>query len=155
MRALFSHAWLMLLPAAAAIPAAAQEMPFVGVVVGDNVNIRAGASVNYYAVGQLNKGDLVRVHENLYGWYVISPTPGSLSAMTWPLRERPWRRIEEVSRCPATGCRIGDRKRANALAHFCEPRKPASWIKCSRSSCLTRPCSGSAARLVHSLGSFR
>ncbi len=53
---------------------------FVGIVTGDNVYVRAGASQNYYPVTKLNKGDLVQVHGDLFGlWYRISPPKGVFS----------------------------------------------------------------------------
>ena len=52
---------------------------FNGVVTGDDVYVRAGASQNYYAVTKLNAGDIVEVHDNLFGWYRISPPPGVFS----------------------------------------------------------------------------
>jgi len=57
----------------------AQEPPFTAIVTGDKVNVRSGASTNYYPVGQLERGDLVRVREFLYGWAVIDPPPGTFS----------------------------------------------------------------------------
>lgn len=67
-------AWLALGPAALA-----QDAPFQAMVTSDKVNVRSGSSQNYYSVIQLNKGDVVQVHENIYGWYRITPPPGSFS----------------------------------------------------------------------------
>lgn len=50
----------------------AQNFPFAGVVNSDKVNIRAGAGENYYPVIQLDRGAIVMVHENLYGWYKVT-----------------------------------------------------------------------------------
>jgi uncharacterized protein YgiM (DUF1202 family) len=52
---------------------------FTGAITGDNVNVRAGAGRNYYAVTQLNEGAIVQVHDNLYDWYRITPPAGTFS----------------------------------------------------------------------------
>ncbi len=56
--------------------ASAQEVPFVGVVVEDDVKARAGQGREYYVVGDVPRGTLVEVHEVVYGWYKISPPQG-------------------------------------------------------------------------------
>jgi uncharacterized protein YgiM (DUF1202 family) len=56
--------------------AAAQDSPFLGVVVEDNVPVRAGASPAYYVVGELARGDRVQVREILYGWNRIAVPEG-------------------------------------------------------------------------------
>lgn len=68
------------------LPASAQESDnqvisgaFTGAITGQNVNVRAGAGRNYYAVTQLNQGRIVQVHDNLYDWYRISPPAGTFS----------------------------------------------------------------------------
>jgi len=48
-----------------------------GLVSGDRINIRAGSGVNHSVLGQLNKGDKVRILEKLDGWYRIAPIKGS------------------------------------------------------------------------------
>lgn len=45
--------------------------PFTAVVTGDDVYVRAGGSKKYYWITQLNTGDLVRVLDEKYGWYLI------------------------------------------------------------------------------------
>ncbi len=48
-----------------------------GGVLGDNVNIRAGAGVHYTVLGQLTKGEQVFIEEDLEEWYRIQPVLGS------------------------------------------------------------------------------
>lgn len=66
-------------PSAAAAPAAAPEetKPFVGVITGDKVYVRAGPGNAYYEMGQLSKGDLVQITEARLGWYKILPPNGT------------------------------------------------------------------------------
>jgi len=63
------------------VAAWAQEpaAPFTGVVNGDDVYLRAGPSKTYYHVGKVHTGDLVKVKEILYGWYMIQPPEGQFS----------------------------------------------------------------------------
>lgn len=72
-------AWTVILAVASMAYGQAAGEPFTGIITGDDVYVRAGASQNYYAVAKLNKGDFVEVHDNLFGWYRIAPPPGSYS----------------------------------------------------------------------------
>ena len=45
--------------------------PFLGEVTTDRVNVRAGQSVNFETLYQLNKGDQVVVVARAFGWYKI------------------------------------------------------------------------------------
>lgn len=56
--------------------ASAQDVPFTGVVVEDSVQARAGAGRAYYVVGDLKRGDLVRVEEVIFGWNRIAAPEG-------------------------------------------------------------------------------
>ena len=58
---------------AAAGLAVAQDVPFEGVVVQDDVQVRCGAGMRYYVVGTVAKGARVRVEEVFYGWNKIVP----------------------------------------------------------------------------------
>ena len=49
----------------------AQEVPFTGVVVDDEVEVRAGPGRAYYVVDVLERGDQVRVEQVLFGWNKI------------------------------------------------------------------------------------
>ncbi len=60
----------------ATFTARAQEVPFVGIIVEDDVSVRAGQGREYYVVGTVETGTLVDVQEVVYGWYKISPPPG-------------------------------------------------------------------------------
>ena len=52
--------------------ASSQEFfPFLGEVISDNVNIRAGQSVNYEKLSVVNIGDKLVVIERAYSWYKI------------------------------------------------------------------------------------
>ncbi len=55
------------------------EFPFKGQVTGDNVNVRSGPDINYYATLRLMRGNVVDVAGQEYGWYKIVPPAGSFS----------------------------------------------------------------------------
>ncbi|MEZ6190209.1 MAG: hypothetical protein R3C45_02855 [Phycisphaerales bacterium] len=57
----------------------AQEVPFTGVVIQNQTDVRAGAADRYYRVGELNKGQLVQVDEVIAGWNKIVPPEGFYS----------------------------------------------------------------------------
>ncbi|MEX0654011.1 MAG: hypothetical protein WD534_07160 [Phycisphaeraceae bacterium] len=57
-------------------PAAAQNTPYTGIIVEDNVQVRAGAGRAYYVVGELDRGKLVEVEEVIFGWLKIVPPDG-------------------------------------------------------------------------------
>ncbi len=44
-----------------------------GQVIGDKVNVRAGAGYEFTSLGQLFKGEKVKILEKLEGWYHIKP----------------------------------------------------------------------------------
>lgn len=51
--------------------------PYLGIITGDNVNIRSGPAEIYYAVGKLRKGQQVVVSDERHGkknWAMIEPT---------------------------------------------------------------------------------
>jgi len=56
-----------------------QDVPFNGVVTSEKTSVRAGAGRTFYVVGELEKGEMVRVVEVLYDWYKIAPPPGVYS----------------------------------------------------------------------------
>jgi uncharacterized protein YgiM (DUF1202 family) len=58
---------------------AATEYPFVGLVSGDNVNVRSGPDINYYPVVKLMRNNRVQVLGEEAGWYKIVPPPGCYS----------------------------------------------------------------------------
>lgn len=53
--------------------AAAQDVPFTGVIVEEQVEVRAGGGRAFYVVGELVRDDQVRVAEVIRGWYKIEP----------------------------------------------------------------------------------
>lgn len=59
--------------------AAAQEVPFVGVVTNDNTPVRAGAGQPFYVVGELDQGKVVNVREVIVGWHRIDAPQGVYS----------------------------------------------------------------------------
>ena len=56
----------------------------VGEVTGNRLNVRAGALVNAAIIGQLKKGDLIRILEKKNDWYRIEPPDQSFG---WVLNE--------------------------------------------------------------------
>lgn len=57
----------------------ADSYPFKGVITGTDVNIRSGAGTTYYVVTKLNAGDIVTVHDNVFGWLKVTPPEGVYS----------------------------------------------------------------------------
>lgn len=55
------------------------DVPFFGVVTGDDTAINSGAGRIYYKTGILDKGTLVRVDQVIHGWYKITPPAGHFS----------------------------------------------------------------------------
>ena len=55
----------------------AAEVFRTGVVTANRVNIRGGAGSNFTALGQLKKGDRIKVLEKSDGWYRIQPVEGT------------------------------------------------------------------------------
>ena len=55
------------------------ELPFMGVVIPEEAELRAGPGKAYYPVGQLEAGSFVTVHEGLLGWFKISTPEGVYS----------------------------------------------------------------------------
>ena len=58
-------------------PSKSTFKPYLGVITGDNVNIRSGPAEIYYAVGKLRKSQQVVVRGERYGkknWAMIEPT---------------------------------------------------------------------------------
>jgi hypothetical protein len=53
------------------------KKPFVGVVNATDVNVRSGPGLAYYPVGQLTRGDLVRVVGTVRSWYRIAAPVGT------------------------------------------------------------------------------
>ena len=51
----------------------------IGELTGDRVNLRARANSESSAVGQLRKGDLVKLIEQTNGWWKIQPPAGSFA----------------------------------------------------------------------------
>jgi len=55
------------------------DFPFDGVLTGNGVYVRSGPDTNYYPTTQLNRGQIVRVVGEEFGWYKIVPPSGSFS----------------------------------------------------------------------------
>lgn len=62
-----------------AMPLAAQDVPFQGIVVEDNVQVRAGAGRAYDVVGEIKKDTVVQVDEVFFGWNKIPCPQGVFS----------------------------------------------------------------------------
>ncbi len=79
----FVYSWFsaLLVTACLGLPGRvyAQEVPFTGVVIQNQTDVRAGAADRYYRVGELNKGQLVQVDEVIAGWNKIVPPEGFYS----------------------------------------------------------------------------
>lgn len=59
---------------------AATQFPYDALIQADDVEVRSGPGLNYYATGKLKTSDRVTVHRHdPGGWYMISPPPGSFS----------------------------------------------------------------------------
>lgn len=72
----------MVLGVALVQPAAAQDVPYIGIVVEDNAEVRAGAARNFYVVNRLPKDTLVRVEDVFSGWVMIEPPEGTYSIIS-------------------------------------------------------------------------
>jgi hypothetical protein len=57
----------------------AQDVPYTGTIVEDDVAVRAGAGRTFYIVGKLNKGDTVTVDQVIFTWCRILPPKGVYS----------------------------------------------------------------------------
>ncbi len=104
-RYLILIAWVLgtlpvLTPARAQMQEPAFE-PFDGHITADDVNVRAGPGKLYYIITQLDKNAPVHVHDNVYGWYKISPPKG-----TWSLISKTY---VELNPDGKTGKVTGDR----------------------------------------------
>ncbi len=59
---------------------AAEQFPYVAFVRSEKALVRSGPGKNYYATGQLRRGDMVEVfRHDPGGWCAIKPPPGSFS----------------------------------------------------------------------------
>lgn len=73
-------AWACLAVCPGLLPSArAQDVPYTGVVIQNQTDVRAGAANSYYRVGELDKGTPVEVVEVIVGWYKIVPPDGVYS----------------------------------------------------------------------------
>lgn len=62
--------------------------PWEGEVSASNVFVRSGAGSNWYPTTKLNPGDRVLVLGEKFGWYQISPPPGSFSYVDMSVVDR-------------------------------------------------------------------
>ncbi len=74
----FAAFFAALLAAALTLTSHAQDAPFIGVVTQGSVEVRSGAGRAYYVVGELAKGDMVRVEKVLFNqtWYQVRVPKG-------------------------------------------------------------------------------
>lgn len=92
----------------------AQPFPYFAEIIGDDVNIRAGAGTNFYSCGRLYRGDRVKVVGSQSGWCRIVPPAGSFS----------WISMRCVSinlDNPAMGMVTGDNVHVYAGSDYVEP----------------------------------
>ncbi len=60
-------------------PAETAKFPYVGMITGDQVYVRAGPAQVYYPSGYVNKGEKVVVHKEMFGWAKVEPTKNCFS----------------------------------------------------------------------------
>ena len=74
----FAAFFAAVLAAVVSLTSHAQDAPFIGVVTQDSVEVRSGAGRAYYVVGELTKGDMVRVEKVLFNqtWYQVRVPKG-------------------------------------------------------------------------------
>lgn len=65
-----------------------------GQVVGNNLNVRAGAGINYSVVGRLSRGEPVIIRGNFGEWVKISPPPRTSLWVSKSLVELPKPRVK-------------------------------------------------------------
>lgn len=89
-RQLRTAAFVMSLALAAAQIARANTpaFPWEGEVSGSGVYVRSGAGANWYPTTKLNTGDRVVVLGEKFGWYQITPPPGSFSFIDMAMVDR-------------------------------------------------------------------
>ncbi len=75
----FTNEWVEIIPPQAVDLWVLGDYVKDGVIEGENVNVRAGAGINYNIVGRLDKGEAVTVRRELGPWICIAP-PGKSSA---------------------------------------------------------------------------
>ena len=61
-----------------------KEADDMGIAAGNRLNVRAGAGANFVVIGQLHKGQRVRILSLANGWYKIEPVDGIFG---WLLEE--------------------------------------------------------------------
>ncbi len=69
----------LLVLATAAVCPAAENFPYVGVVVGNNVYVRSGDSTSCYPVTKVSRGQRLTVQGEAADWLKIAPLPGTFS----------------------------------------------------------------------------
>ncbi|MFA5239514.1 MAG: SH3 domain-containing protein [Phycisphaerae bacterium] len=90
------------------------SFPYVGEIIGDNVNVRSGPGTNYYHCGKLNTGDRVKVVASKYSWSHIVPPVGSFS---WISKQY----VSVDPNNPSVGVVTGDSVRVYAGSDFLKP----------------------------------
>ncbi len=69
--------WLEIVPPEGVVMAVHKDFISGGLVTSPNLNVRAGAGINYSIVGQLKKGDSIQVVDEFGDWLRIKPPPTS------------------------------------------------------------------------------
>ena len=88
------------------------DAEYTGRVTGDQVHVRSGPDTNYYALGKLSRGQLVRVVSEQFGWLKIEPLPGMYS-----LIEENYLDLTEDGRGITNADRVNVRAGADSTPH--------------------------------------
>lgn len=114
-----AHLYTLLVVGATAVTAWAQadrsepvSPRYVGRVTGDSVYIRSGPDTNYYALGQVGRGQTVRIFGEQFGWLKIQPLPGMYS-----LVEQNYLDVSQDGRGIVNADRVNVRAGADSTPH--------------------------------------
>lgn len=102
-----------------AVEANAVKFPFVGEILGNEVNLRSGPGMNFYSCGKISSPARVVVVSQKYSWAQILPPPGSFS---WIFKQY----VETDPNNPGIGVVNGDNVRVYAGSDELEPMRSDS-----------------------------
>ncbi|MGB8226552.1 MAG: hypothetical protein WCE45_06795 [Sedimentisphaerales bacterium] len=102
-----------------AVEANAVKLPYVGEILGSEVNLRSGPGMNFYSCGKISSPARVVVVGQKYSWAQILPPPGSFS---WIFKQY----VETDPNNPGVGVVNGDNVRVYAGSDELEPMRSDS-----------------------------
>ena len=105
-------------PQVAGKPANA-KYPFIAEVTGSDIYIRSGKGTAYYHCGKVQKGDMLTVFEEVFGWAKILPPEGCYS---WIHKDY----VEVQTAQPTIGVLKGDNVRVWAGTDYIQPMRSSS-----------------------------